>query len=479
MKKTFDASWKNWIKTNVDAGQCRDGIFKILLDEGYSYKAIKKEMAYEPSVSKDELVNPFDAVKQQAARQNISNYGAPINRSALFIPNAEKLSSDKLELYTLENFLNARECEKIVALVKSQLRPSGLSSYEQDQCFRTSRTCDLGEIKNKFMADIDDRICRIIGIDRSYSEVIQGQYYEVGQEFKAHTDYFEENEMESYGANMGQRTYTIMIYLNDVEEGGETDFLRVGAKFKPRCGMAVIWSSLNDDGSTNVDSMHQAMPVMKGYKAVITKWFRSYSRLTPAPAMFTKDANEYIPNYTKEGFYKSRLPEPLFQEIVEFYQTNKASLAAEDVPGDFIFNKKKKNKVSSSLVQLSDGLSADIHDAMKPLMESWCGKTLDPTYVYGIRVYHDQAVLKTHRDRLETHIISAIINVDQEVKKDWPLIIEDNYYRTHRVLLKPGEMVFYEGGRLTHGRPEAFSGKSFANIFCHFKPVDYVPKKFA
>jgi prolyl 4-hydroxylase len=109
-------------------------------------------------------------------------------------------------------------------------------------------------------------------------------------------------------------------------------------------------------------------------------------------------------------------------------------------------------------------------------MEKWCGKSLMPTFVYGIRVYKRGSILKSHQDRLETHIISAIINVDQQVDKDWPLSIDDNYYRNHEVILKPGEIIFYEGGRLSHGRPTSLDGDSFANIFCHFKPVDYVPK---
>ena len=41
--------------------------------------------------------------------------------------------------------------------------------------------------------------------------------------------------------------------------------------------------------------------------------------------------------------------------------------------------------------------------------------------------------------------------------------------------MKEGEMVFYEGAKLMHGREMPFEGKSFANIFCHFTPVDYVP----
>ena len=478
MKTHFDADWKNWIKSNVSAGRDRDGIFKILLDEGYEYAAIKKEMNYEPSIPAQLLVNPFHAQKQaQQQTQQQANAGAKIDPRQLFIPNAKKLDSDKIELYTLDNFLNEEECKKIVSLIKTKMKPSTLSSHEPDQYFRTSSTCYLGEMDNDFMCEIDERICKILGVDKSYGETIQGQHYEVGQEFKAHTDYFEAHEIHIHGAKMGQRTYTFMIYLNDVEEGGETDFTELGISFKPKIGTAVIWNSLNPDGTTNGYTMHHAKPVTKGTKTIITKWFRSKSALPSAPPMHIKEENEYIPNYTHKGFAKYRLPDELFKEIQTFYNANKGQERDEHVPGGFVYSEKDKSQVSSFMVDLSPALREKIHDAMKPALEEWCGEELDPTFVYGIRVYRDGAVLVTHRDRLETHIISTIINVDQEVDEDWPLIIDDNSYREHHVMLSPGDAVFYEGGRLRHGRPIAFKGKSFANIFCHFKPKTYIPKK--
>ncbi len=261
-----------------------------------------------------------------------------------------------------------------------------------------------------------------------------------------------------------------MIYLNDVEAGGETAFTYLNHAFKPKMGTAVIWNSLNTDGSTNENTIHHAVPVIKGYKAVITKWFRSYSHQSPAPEMFTKEAQEHIPNFTQQGFLKQRFPKYLFKEIADYYHDHLSHEENEQVPGDFIYNQ-NKGAQSSSIVQLTTELRNKIHDVMKPILEVWCGQALEPTYVYGIRVYKNNAVLKSHRDRLETHIISAIINVDQDVNEDWPLVIEDNYYREHYLILKPGEMVFYEGARLKHGRPVAFNGESYANIFCHFKPV--------
>ncbi|HUQ75462.1 MAG TPA: 2OG-Fe(II) oxygenase, partial [Burkholderiales bacterium] len=114
-----------------------------------------------------------------------------------------------------------------------------------------------------------------MGIDPSLAEPSQGQYYETTQEFKPHTDYFEHYELEKHSTpTQGQRTWTFMIYLNDVEQGGETAFVNVGLAIPPKTGMAVIWNNLKADGTPNYDTLHHGTPVKAGYKAIITKWFR-------------------------------------------------------------------------------------------------------------------------------------------------------------------------------------------------------------
>ena len=126
----------------------------------------------------------------------------------------------------------------------------------------------------------------------------------------------------------------------------------------------------------------------------------------------------------------------------------------------------------STLLELNDDLKKEIHESLKRPLEKWSGSRLEPTFVYGIRDYKKGAVLVPHRDREKTHIISAIINIHKDLDKDWPLMIEDHFYRKHLIYLEPGEVVFYESARLLHGRPEPLIGRSFANIFCHFTPIN-------
>jgi prolyl 4-hydroxylase len=194
-------------------------------------------------------------------------------------------------------------------------------------------------------------------------------------------------------------------------------------------------------------------------------------------AMLNRRApHEFLPNYTRTGFQKFSVPEPLFKKILAFYHENQFAQKDEYVK-DYIFNALTPDVATSTLMDLSSELRKEIHDAIKPMLEAWCGKAVEPTFVYGIRTYKDKAVLKPHRDRIETHIFGTIINVDQVVREDWLLMIEDHLYHEHQIILKPGEMIFYESARLKHGRPIPFEGDVFANIFCHFKPVCYVPQQ--
>ena len=50
MKTIFSPEWKSWIQTNIDNGHDKDHLFNILIDEDFSYDAIKQEMQHEPTL---------------------------------------------------------------------------------------------------------------------------------------------------------------------------------------------------------------------------------------------------------------------------------------------------------------------------------------------------------------------------------------------------------------------------------------------
>lgn len=65
-----------------------------------------------------------------------------------------------------------------------------------------------------------------------------------------------------------------MAFLNDVEEGGQTWFTRVGLKVTPQKGALVVWNNATPEGIPNEMTLHAAMPVVKGVKHVVTRWYR-------------------------------------------------------------------------------------------------------------------------------------------------------------------------------------------------------------
>lgn len=115
-----------------------------------------------------------------------------------------------------------------------------------------------------------------------------------------------------------------------------------------------------------------------------------------------------------------------------------------------------------------------IYEYTRTTLEEWIGGDipLEPTSMYGIRMYLNNSVLENHVDRLKTHAVSTIINLDQDLDEPWPLHIFDHAGNLHEIIMEPGDMVLYESARAVHGRPVPMQGKYYSNFFTHFAPVD-------
>ena len=67
-----------------------------------------------------------------------------------------------------------------------------------------------------------------------------------------------------------------MIYLSNVDRGGETHFPHCEFMVPPVEGMLLAWDNMDRTGAPNVMSLHAARPVESGTKYVVTKWFREH-----------------------------------------------------------------------------------------------------------------------------------------------------------------------------------------------------------
>ena len=199
----------------------------------------------------------------------------PVIAHIMAQPGVQRTPSPKLTLFQRRGFIASDLCEALMALIDAQRRPSTVSDYNGDAAFRTSETCDL-DAAIPVVAELERLITRFVGLDRAHGEPIQGQRYAVGQEFKAHTDYFEPGgiDFHTYTSVAGNRTWTAMIYLNEPEAGGATRFKAIDKIVQPETGKLLCWNNLRPDGSPNPSTIHQGMKVRAGTKYVITKWFR-------------------------------------------------------------------------------------------------------------------------------------------------------------------------------------------------------------
>jgi prolyl 4-hydroxylase len=180
------------------------------------------------------------------------------------------LGNKNTPIYIIDNFLSSDECNGLIKNVKN-LSNSTLTRYNGDENFRTSQT---GYAENSSLQEeIDSKICNLLGMDKNLSETTQIQKYDVGQQFKEHNDAFYKGLDDSYLEERGQRSWTVMVYLNNVEKGGETEFTKLNKKIIPNVGQAVAWCSVDKDGNIDENTNHRGLPVISGTKYIITKWF--------------------------------------------------------------------------------------------------------------------------------------------------------------------------------------------------------------
>jgi prolyl 4-hydroxylase len=199
----------------------------------------------------------------------------PVRRRLKKHDRVEIIGQMGFDLYVVQNFMTPEECAELCALIDANSRPSTLYAGTEVNGFRTSYSCDLEPV-HPLILKVEGRICTLMGLDHRYGETVQGQRYEVGQQFKPHHDFFHSSEdyWENERQMGGQRTWTAMIYLNEPESGGETNFTKAGLCIQPRTAMLVIWNNMDEMGAPNDIAIHEGCPVTGGSKYIVTKWFR-------------------------------------------------------------------------------------------------------------------------------------------------------------------------------------------------------------
>lgn len=202
--------------------------------------------------------------------------GAHLRRKLAANPAAFPLETDQAEIWAIGDVFDEAECAQLRAMIDRTAVPSKVLSHGETEPWRTSSSADV-DAYDPFIQGIEAKIDALLQIPHEWGETMQGQRYEVGQQFKYHLDLFwtKADYWKDESKRGGQRSVTAMAFLNDVEEGGDTAFTQIGQSVKPRSGALLVWNNNLPNGMPNENTMHAGTPVVKGVKYVLTKWYRS------------------------------------------------------------------------------------------------------------------------------------------------------------------------------------------------------------
>lgn len=176
---------------------------------------------------------------------------------------------DEPLVVVLGNMLSEEECDELIRLSADGLKRSKIGTTREENEVRTSSSTFIDETENVVVARIEKRIEAVMNIPIAHGEGLQILRYTPGQQYKAHHDFF------SAKSNVtNNRISTLVMYLNDVEQGGETFFPHLNFSVAPRKGMAVYFEYFYNDPALNDLTLHGGAPVEVGEKWVATQWMR-------------------------------------------------------------------------------------------------------------------------------------------------------------------------------------------------------------
>ncbi|KAJ4960438.1 hypothetical protein NE237_020348 [Protea cynaroides] len=201
--------------------------------------------------------------------------------------------------FLYEGFLSDEECDHLIKLAKDKLGRSMVADNESGKSIksevRTSSGMFISKAQDEIVKTIERKIAAWTFLPEENGESIQVLRYKHGEKYEPHFDYFFDKVNQEFG---GHRVATVLMYLSNVEKGGETvfpdaeskivqpkddswsDCAKNGYAVKPKKGDAILFFSLHPDATTDPSSLHGSCPVIEGEKWSAAKWIhvRSFDK---------------------------------------------------------------------------------------------------------------------------------------------------------------------------------------------------------
>jgi prolyl 4-hydroxylase len=188
--------------------------------------------------------------------------------------------ADKPCAAVAEGFLSAAECTWLIAAAEPQFQPSVVVDPATGRMvphpMRSSDAAMFGVFaEGPAVNAINRRLAALSGTMPAQGEPLQVLRYRPGGEYKPH--------MDALPAEPNQRILTILVYLSDDYDGGETRFVRTGLTFRGKPGDALLFRNAGPDGRADPLSLHAGLPVTRGVKYLGSRWIRAAAFTYPPP----------------------------------------------------------------------------------------------------------------------------------------------------------------------------------------------------
>jgi hypothetical protein len=192
-----------------------------------------------------------------------------------------RIFSEEPRIATIKGYLSAAACDWLIALGRNNLKAAQVYDAETGDLRTDSNRnnsaaqLDLERI-DAFTAFVRARISALGNVSIAGLETSQILHYHVGEEFTEHCDFLDpSNPGHARDIAMhGQRALTVLIYLNDDYEGGETAFPALGRGFKGRKGDALVFWNLTPAGEPDYRTAHIGTAPTRGEKWLFSQWIR-------------------------------------------------------------------------------------------------------------------------------------------------------------------------------------------------------------
>lgn len=186
-------------------------------------------------------------------------------------------------VFTVENFLPKPVCAWLIKQARKNLQRAPVQLAAQSGAFavddaRSNSVAGSNALQPDLVLQLTNmRIAAAIGLPLAHQEPTNFLHYARGEQYVPHYDFFTQEEEAGFAHELrtiGQRVATVLVYLNEGYEGGETGFPILDWRFKGNTGDALIFWNLSAAGVREMDSLHAGLPVTKGEKWLLSKWVR-------------------------------------------------------------------------------------------------------------------------------------------------------------------------------------------------------------